>query len=180
MDIYDYIEQMNPHINAKDWNALESHFKKVAESLAGKQYASKIAEVDLSSYQNSLCAELSLAVEKARHSLAKAVYFEYDLDNEWQSNFFVCQDYNLQLSGDDEWACDWIDEVKGSDLTSFGDLYIVGFDSTEAARGANVYLIARTVAAFGRCCEKYQAEKFAICLAFHDQDPIMRIYEPAA
>ena len=80
----------------------------------------------------------------------------------------------------DEWACDWLDEVKGSDLISFGDLYIPGFDEPEIARGANIYLIARTVAAFGRCAEKYNDEKFAICLAFHDQDPIMRLYEPAA
>jgi hypothetical protein len=180
MDIYDYIEQMIPHINAKDWDALESHFKSIAEFLAGKEYTSKIAEVNLSNYQNSLCTELSLAIEKARNLSAKAIYFEYDLDNDWQSNFFICQDYNPQMSGDEDWACDWLDEVKGSDFSLFGDLYIPGFDSTEAFRGANLYLIARTVAAFGRSCEKYQSEKFAICLAFHDQDPVMRIYEPTA
>ena len=179
MDIYDYIEQLTPYINSGYWDALESHFKSIAENLAGKQYASKIAEADLSSYQASLCAGLSLAIEKARDLDAKAIYFEYDLDNKWQSNFFLCQDYNSQISGDDEWACDWLDEVNGPDLPLFGGLYVEGFDSTEHAKGANVYLVARTVAAFGRCCEEYQDEKFAICLAFHDQDPIMRIYETA-
>lgn len=162
MNIYDYIEQMTSHINAKEWDSLESHFKSVAESLAGKEYISKIAEVNLSSYQNSLCKELSFAVKKARNLSAKAVYFEYDLDNEWQSYFFVCQDYNPQTLGDDGWACDYLDKVEGSSLPPLGDLYISDFDSTETAKGANLYLIARTIVAFGRCCEKYQDEKFAI------------------
>ena len=178
MNIYNYIEQMSSYINAKDWQGLESNFKKNAEFLAGKEHASEIAEVDLSSYQNSLCAKLSIAVEKARNSNAKAIYFEYDLDNDWQSYFFVCQNYNQQTIQNDDWACDWIDELKGNDFSLFGDLYVTGFDSTEVAKGVNLYLIARTIATFGRCCEMHQDNNFAICIAFHDQDPIMRIYEP--
>jgi hypothetical protein len=178
MDIYNYIERMSDYIELKNWNGLESHFKTIAQSLAGEEIASDISEVNLSNYQKQLCADLTLAIEKARNLNAKAIYFEYDLDNDWQSHFFVCQNYNLPTEGDDEWACDWLDEFESTDSPSFGDLYIPGFDSTEIAKGASLYLIARTVAAFGRCCEKYVTESFAICLAFHDQDPVMRIYEP--
>jgi hypothetical protein len=108
---------------------------------------------------------------------AKAIYFEYDLDNDWQGCFFICQNYNLQSSGDDEWACDWVDELEGDDLETFGNLYVPGFDSTEKAKGVNLYLIVRTVSAFGRCCEIHQNNNFAVCIAFHDHDPVMRIYE---
>jgi hypothetical protein len=180
MEMYYYIEQMYSYIEARDWLGLESNFERIAESLAGKECASKISEVNLSSYQKSLCAQLSFAVDKAQNSDAKAIYFEYDLDNDWQSYFFICQDYKRQAIGDDEWACDWVDELKGIDLNSFGDLYVSGFDSTEAAKGANLYLIARTVATFGHCCENFKDNSFAICIAFHDQDPVMRIFEPVA
>lgn len=178
MDTYDYIAQMSLYIEERNWAGLESNFRQIAESISEKEYAAKIAEVDLSNYQKALCAQLSLIIKKARNLDAKAVYFEYDLDNDWQSHFFVCQEYNPPAIGDDEWACDWVDELKGEDLRSFGDLYLPGFDSTESQKGANLYLIARTISTFGRCCEKFQDNNFAICMAFHDQDPVMRIYEP--
>jgi hypothetical protein len=62
----------------------------------------------------------------------------------------------------------------------FGGLYMAGFDRPETAKGINLYLIARTVAVFGRCSERFKDINFAVCIAYHDQDPIMRIYEPSA
>lgn len=180
MNMFNYIEQMTSYIKGKNWDELESYFKEVAESLANKAIADKISSADLSNYQNSICEKLSLAVEKAQILQAKAVYFEYDLDNDWQSHFFICEDYYPPAMANDEWACDWIDELKGEELIAFGDLYVPGFDEPESAKGINLYLIARTISAFGRCSEHSTNHNLAICIAFHDQDPIMRIYEPIA
>ena len=120
MDIHDYIEQMSPYLDAKDWGGLESRYEEVARSLAGGAQASKISRVNLSAYEESLCRGLSLAIERARKLSAKAVYFEYDLDNNWAGNFFICRDYNAREAGDEEWACKWVTEVRGVESPALG------------------------------------------------------------
>ena len=180
MDIHGYIEQMSPYLDAKDWGGLESRYEKVAQSLAGSAQASRISHVNLSVYEEGLCRGLSLALERARGLSAQAVYFEYDLDNDWASNFFICRGYNAKEAGDEDWARKWVGEVEGVALPAFGSLYETGFDATQHSRGTNAYLIARTVAAFGRCAEKFESNGVAICMGFHDQYPIMRVSASAA
>src|SRR5262249_27497376 len=96
----------------------------------------------------------------------------------WNGDFFLCQTYNKEVDGDDDWACDWSDVIDGKTLSEFGRLYRPDFCKTAESRGINLYLIARTVATFGRCCDNYRTEPYAFCIGFHDQDPIMRISEP--
>ena len=107
----------------------------------------------------------------------------------WQvrttSNHFVPPDKFhpaiAQIAGDasdgDDWACDYIDHFDIGPFEPFGKLYIPGFDDTDLAKGVNSFLIARTVATFGRSSDKYASEDIALCMAFHDQDPIVRVYE---
>ena len=180
MDIHDYIEQMSPYLDAKDWGGLESRYEEVARSLAGVEEASEISEVDLSEYEESLCRGLSLALARARELSAEAVYFEYDLDNNWAGTFFICRGYNAKEAGDESRAWKWVGEVEGKGLPAFGSLYAAEFDATKRARGTNAYLIARTVAAFGRCAEKVEGGGVAVCIGFHDQYPIMRVSDAAA
>ena len=180
MDIHYYIEQMSPYLDAKDWGGLESRYEEVARSLAGCEQASKISRVNLSDYEESLRHGLSLALERARELSANAVYFEYDLDNNWAGTFFICRDYEAREAGDEEWACKWVGEVGGVEWPALGSLYAPEFDATKRARGTNAYLIARTVAAFGRCAGKVESVGVTICMGFHDQYPIMRVSEAAA
>ncbi|MFM9904832.1 MAG: hypothetical protein ACKVQJ_09705 [Pyrinomonadaceae bacterium] len=182
MDLFKYIEDMSSFIEDRNWDGLEASNRTIAESLAGKERIDAIAMADLSDYHRVLCKGLAFALNKATEVGARAVYFEYDLDNNWQSHFFICEDYiskaNVQGPGDDDWACEWIDEIAGEGCSLFGQFYESEFDANPMAAGVNLYLIARTVAAFGRCCDSYSDEKVAICIACHDQDPIMRIHEP--
>jgi hypothetical protein len=185
MDIYQHIDLMLPYINRRDWTSLEAEYKQLATRLAGPEVANAISSVEIVEYETALRNAMASAYEKIEQSsaakaiAAKAIYFEYDLDNFWQSNFFICQDYNSLVAADEDWACDWIEEVKGPEFQAFAELYdsTHGFDTTDLDKGTTLYLVARTVAAFGRCAEHFLIKPYALCLAFHDQDPIMRIKE---
>ncbi|MDQ0418687.1 hypothetical protein J2Z48_002890 [Croceifilum oryzae] len=65
--------------------------------------------------------------------------------------------------------------MKGPDLLEFSRIYSEnGFDSSRKAIGNTLYLVARTVCSFANAC--YGIERtIPVCIAFHDQDPILRI-----
>jgi hypothetical protein len=180
MNIYKLIEKMIPFIRARDWEGLESAYNQIACRLAGEMQAVRISAVALADYQKTLSKKLKLAVKKAKALKAKAIYFEYDLDNDWESEFFICPDYYSQRAGDDDWICDWMEDFSGPNLPAFCAIYQKhGFDKDDTATGSTCYLVARTVAIFGRCLEEIKTDGVAVCIAFHDQDPVMRIREIA-
>jgi hypothetical protein len=178
MKIFKLIEKMDSFISARDWHGLESAYNQIARRLAGEIQATRISGVALANYQKTLAKKLRLTVKKAQARKAKAIYFEYDLDNDWESTFFICPDYNPQSIGDDDWACDWTENIAGPDMPAFCALYRKhGFTQEKQAVGSAAYLIARTVAVFGRCVEEIKTDDVAVCIAFHYQDPIMRVRE---
>ena len=178
MDIFQHIAQMKTHVARRDWNGLERAYRQVCVELAGEGQASKIASLDFLSYQDDLNRAFTEAIRQAQDLNAKAVYFEYDLDNDWQANFFLCGEYNQEDLGDDDWACDWLAVVKAPAFPNASAIYSENdFDGTATARGSTLYLIARTVASLGRCFDGYPSGDLAVCVAFHDQDPIMRLQE---
>ena len=170
---------MLPYINEKNWNSLEEDFRKVSLLLAGAKTVESISEIGTIEYESELKKTMASAYKKAENTSAKAIYFEYDLDNYWSSNFFICPEYNNREVGDEDWACDWIEEVEGPDFDPFADIYKSshGFDVTDRDKGITLYLVARTVAVFGRCSEDFSDKPFVLCMGFHDQSPIMRIKE---
>jgi hypothetical protein len=178
VDIYEHIAQMKPFIARRDWDGLEASYRNCCEELAGDEQTLKIAALDFASYQAALAESLAEAVEQAQEAGTRAVYFEYDLDNNWQSNFFLCGDYNPEAAGDDDWACDWLAEVSGPEFPEACEVYLENdFDQTPLAKGSTLYLVARTVAAYGRCFDNHPSAALAVCIGFHDQDPIMRLRE---
>jgi len=174
----DLITQMANYVQGRDWVGLESAYREIADSLAGENKSLEVLQVNVDPFQNQLASRLQQAVEKGKETNAKAIYFEYDLDNGWDNQLFVCPTYRFSFDSDDDWACEWSDVIVGERFSSFGDLYQSDFYETAASRGINSFLIARTVAVFARCCDNYVDAPFALCIGFHDQDPIMRIHEP--
>lgn len=179
MEIYHHIDMMLPYVDKKDWASLEAEYKQCAIGLAGSNMADAISSVDISAYETTLRKKVASAYKKIEQTSAKAIYFEYDLDNSWKSNFFICQAYNHLAAANDDWACDWVEEVEGPELQAFAELYnsTHGFDTTDLDKGTTLYLVARTIAAFGRCAEQFLKKPYALCIAFHDQNPIMRVKE---
>lgn len=178
MDIYEHISQMKPFISNRDWDGLEREFSRRCRELAGVAQAERISAVSLSDYQSSLQRSMSRAVAKARAEGVRGLYFEYDLDNDWQSGFFFCPTYLPESAGDDDWACDYTDNLEGPDMPLLSEIYCENhFDRTPIALGSTLFLVARTVAAFGRASSGFASPEFALCIAFHDQTPIMRIHD---
>ena len=169
---------MRPFIAARDWDGLEVSYRQLATELAGSDQAEKIAALDFHSYQTALCWNYAEAVVQALERRAKAIYFEYDLDNGWNSYLSIHAKYDPEGQGDDDdWGCEYIADVLGPRFPVAGALYDTSFAETPFAMGTTLYLVARTVAAYGRCSDKYPQGDFAVCIGFHDQAPVTRIRE---
>jgi hypothetical protein len=178
-DIYTYLEGIKPFAQHRDWNGLENHFRELATELAGKTQAGRIAKLGFAKFERQLDPAFAEAVAQAEEAQAMAIYYEYDLDNRWGSIFCICQEYLPEAANDEDWACDWVGEVEGPYFDTASDLYREnGFDRTSKAMGSTLYLVARTVAAYGRCFDRHYSPGPAVCIAFHDQEPILRLAEP--
>lgn len=178
MRIYDQLEEMKEYIAEGDWDGLEKVARKRCEKLAGKDIAAKIDDIELTEYADELEEGLKRAYEEAEELGALAVYFDYDMDNQWNGAFFLCNEYTPEEEEDDDWAADCDDELEGPAMPEMAELYAATFDASDKDRGINGYLIARTVAAFGRVVDSLpDPENLAVCIGFHDQEGLLRIRE---
>ena len=181
MNIHERLAEFPAWVARRDWDGLESEFRRSAEELCGKKKATRVAEIDLDGYSRSLEKAFKGALSSASRNQAAAIYFEYDLDNLWGSAFFICPSYRPESAGDDDWACDSIDILEASSQDDFAEIYQEsGFDRSPDAVGATLFLVARTVATLGRILDRHPAPGLAICAAFHDQNPILRLQEGQA
>lgn len=163
-----------------DWQSLEQHFYQLAEQHAGSELAKRIQSLDLTGYTIRLSSFLVTECMRASHHAVKALYWEYDLDNQWNSHLFFCDTYTRLNHNSDAWASQWIDCITGPDLKDFAALYrqFGGFHIEDDAEVAvTFYLIARTVEAFGRAVQAAPTHKMSICVGHHDQGRITRVYE---
>lgn len=172
--MFQYLEEMQEDIFSLSVERIELKYFEICSMLSSTEYAERIKAIDLESYKESIRVGLDAAVEMATNEEAKAIYFEYDLDNEWNSQFYICEDYVLLEEEDDDWASEWTYDVEGPKSIELADVYAEnGFDTNEEAIGITLYLIARTVCSFISACSDVQSS-IPICIGFHDQDPIIR------
>ncbi|HFK1510421.1 hypothetical protein [Bacillus paranthracis] len=175
MDMFQYLEEMQEDILSLSVKQIEGKYYDICCMLASTECAERIKVIDLESYKESIREGLDAAVEMATNEEAKAIYFEYDLDNEWDSQFYICEEYVPLEEEDDDWASEWTKDVKGPKSIELAYVYAEnGFDINEKVIGINLYLIARTVCSFMSACSEVQ-RNIPICIGFHDQEPIMRI-----
>lgn len=174
------IDEMNSFIKIRDWNGLEAYFGKIALKLSGPEAEHAIAGVDMTNFSRGLKELTDWAYKRVQQIEGNAVCMGYEIDNEWSSWFFIYDNYRPAWQNNDEWAATWQAELQGPALPVFTELYETygGFDlKDEAQVGRVLYLIARTVAAFGREIGSRPDPGCAVCVAYHGQDPIMRIIE---
>lgn len=177
MDVYDYLNQMQAELLKRSWPEIEVKYYGLCSKLGGEEQAKRIQNINLDLYKGKLKDAFYTSLHIANQNSAAAIYFEYDMDNNWEGTFFICDKYTKLSEEDDDWASDWSSEVEGPDLKEFAQIYAEnGFDKTEKALGTTLYLIARTVIVFEKIVEK-TTNHIPICIGFHDQNPIMRIQE---
>ncbi len=182
----EFLESMEPHVRDRRWDRVETHGRDSCVRLAGAAAAKEIEAVSLSRYEGQLRSGLKRAVKRAAKLGALAVYFEYDLDNRWDGNFFLCRDYVPQAEVEEadqgeNWASDWIEHVAGPAQPKLAAIYVAqgGYAETPEQVGRTAFLVARTVAAFGRATEELDTQGLGVCLAVHDAERIFRIREAA-
>ena len=175
--------QIGKRVHAGRWDGLLSWAREQCRRSAGADLAERIAAVDLGPYTSKLVKGLRTAYRRAEKENWRALYFEYDLDNDWRSAFLLYSEYTARRQGDDTWAQRWNDSIDGPGQRSLGALYRkTGFDDSPAALGGTPFLIARTAAAFHDAFEQAGPPPagLSICFGFHDQDDIWRVHEPPA
>jgi hypothetical protein len=159
-------------------DGLESLYHNQAREWSGRGLARRIGEVDLKAYQAMLSLGLAEAKRSVEEHQAKAVYFEYDMDNGWEGRFLVCKRYAPESAKDEEWTDEWFAELEGPGIPEFGGIYReFGFDRTDQAKGSTLYMIARTVASFVRCVKPDSVGSAALCIGYRGQNPVLRIHE---
>ncbi len=141
------------------------------------KYATEINAIEIEHYLDRMFGAYCKALKRARNANAKAIYFEYDLDNDWNSNFFVCPAYKPIQAGDDDWACDYISASATPGIFQFAEIYAQfdGFCIDDESTSATLHMIARTADVVSSVINRKLDKSIAMCIGFHDQDPIHRI-----
>ncbi|MDN3233149.1 hypothetical protein [Priestia megaterium] len=177
MNIFEYLDEIQAELFQKSFEEIEAKYYEVCSTIAGIDIEKRIRNINLDIYQTQLRSSLYEALHIVNEQSIEAIYFEYDMENDWESTFFVCDEYSSLSEEDDDWASDWIEEVEGPINKEFAYIYQEnGFDSTEKAKAVTLFLVVRTVIAFGTVAQSMKVN-VPLCIGFHDQDPIMRIKE---
>ncbi|MEM5640837.1 hypothetical protein AAHH71_30170 [Bacillus toyonensis] len=176
LNIYDYLDELQNDIFTLPPYDIERKYYQICEKLAGTRYAQEINKINMKNYEKELEDKLNKSIEYLDNYTIRSIYFEYDLDNEWVGQYYLCEEYYNLEDADDDWACEWEVCVEGPGLVEFGQIYSAkgGFDDTNVSIGVTIYLITRTVVSFLNSIKNYEL-KIPICIGYHDQDPIMRM-----
>jgi len=147
MDIYAGIDAMRDGIRRRAWREVETTAGTYCRELDAKA-ADAIAALDLAPYRDQIASVLETVLATARAQGSAAVYWEFDLDNGWDSAFFLCGDYAPEVDEDDEWASDFDEAgvVRGPSQSDLARLY----GSHGTARQPTLPVISSSLAALLR------------------------------
>ena len=93
MEIYKYFDQIQTELLDHPWQEIEEKYYDLCSKSAGEEQAKRIQIIDLDSFQSKLNDALHVLLQTTDKDSAAAIYFEYDMDNDWQSILFICDDY---------------------------------------------------------------------------------------
>ena len=174
MTSYDRLDSLRSRIALGDWDGLEAEGRSECARLT-QATADRIAAIPLLPYEADLRASLAFVAARQR-SDSKAIYWEFNPDDGWQSSFFRCRSYRPEAVGDDEWAADFddADVLAGPAAPDLAAEFATDWDRSQESIARNVYLIARTIAALGRASSTWQSA-LPLCAGYHDQDVLYRV-----
>ena len=177
MNIYDSLKIFqNEILNSSNVSALKNKYHNLCYAI-DKDAALDIHNIDFSLYKKDIRNGLDLALNKMENKLYKAVYFEYDIDNNWQTSCFLCSKYNSIKDNDEDWACEFEEDFFISELPECTKIYkkyfLKSFDTL-----TNLFLIIRTAIVFKEVLSnEFKNYNHQVCIAFHDQSYITRLNE---
>jgi len=174
MGIYDFLDMLQEQLQTLSLSEIEKYYDALCRILAEEAVANLIKELSLDEYQAQLAQGLKESAEQVLAGIGTAIYFEYDMDDNWRGSFYLCTEY---VPGEDDWACEWEEVVEGPSLKEFGALIMQhGFDKNDTSIGVTMYLVARTVCTFVKAVDSVkEAKSIPLAIAFHDQDSIYHL-----
>jgi len=176
LNVFEELQEMQSWLDAGDWFALCGHYHDLCSG-HDPHAAALIRAANLTGYSNRVEAAFKTAVESAKGTASNAIYFEYNLDNSWDSTLFLCPNYRGLEDEDDDWACEFTQHISAGAQQQFADIYeqTDQFCNNDQATAATLYMIARTVGLVQQLGNGIETPSIALCAGFHDQDPVHRL-----
>jgi hypothetical protein len=168
---------MWPFVQKKDYDGLESAYRADCVAFAGEEAAKAIDELSFAKYEKSLAAGLKWAVRAADRDDATAVYLRMRPDLQWEGEFHVCGDAQIEpFEPREEYSYGGpLDERNGPSFPEAAEARRkFATDNPLDPGAAQHYLLARTVAAFGRAATKH---KFPVPVFFSCMYAVFRVSE---
>jgi hypothetical protein len=181
LSLDDFLEKLQSCADGKKWGELEDYFYEYCLHYSSEETAHSIKNAQLEEYKQAIEILNDKALGLAKQHNAKAVYFEYNLDNQWNSGYYICENYLSKEEDDDDWAADFmllddeLDFCPEFGEFEFANHYRVGFMATPLNAAVNFYLIARTTTLFGKMNNSIDWGNIALCIGFHGQQIATRI-----
>ena len=170
---------MWPFVQKMDYDGLEAAFRADCVKCAGETAAKAIDAVNFKRYQTALAAGLKQAIgSSARRRQANAIYLRIRPDMQWNGEYHVTTDNNATGPFEPHESFSY-GSLQEFEAPSFPDAATARdqFPATKQLDpgGAYHYLLARTVAAFGRCLARNKAP---VAVFFSCMYAVFRMSEP--
>jgi len=178
-DSFSLLDELERDLGSLSAEALDGKYRRFAVDTVGSEIATAIALLPGPDDARALERGLHDALDRCARVGAVVVNVEYDLRREWAVWFFVCHEYSSPEEGDDSWAAEYAEELRGPTLDDFAGLYQTHGAFDDSSRfGATLYLIARFCLTLRELVQVAPHPHIGVSLGYHKQDPIWRLREP--
>jgi hypothetical protein len=169
----DFEELKNIHelVEKEEWGIIEECFKNLCTRIAGEEFVVLINQLDFSNYKAELEAKLLEAIQIANDKGAKAIYYSYDQNRNWNAAFLICNDYvklkDVKKPSDEDWASRWCREVKIDYFEEAYDIYVMskGFFSKKYI-GVTLYIASKIMREIKEAIKKLKIGNLSFCMHF--------------
>jgi hypothetical protein len=156
-----HLFSMWPSVQRRDYDGLEAAFRKDCLTYAGEEAALAIDELPFHRYQSALAAGLQQAISaSARHSDATSIYLRIRPRGSWEGNYHVSNE-SIREPFEPYETFSYrgpLQEFKAPSFPEAGEVRDRFSEQKPLDPGGVLhYLIARTVAAVGRCVSQITA-----------------------
>ena len=163
-------------IQRRDWTALDTHFRRFAARTCGPRVADAIAAVDLDDYRDALADALRSAVAAAAAAHRPAVMAYLHRPHEEWTGAFCVYEHSSATADVDHWRMGaYVAEVPGPPCADLARIFLQEGDALNTVALA---LVARTVAALGRCLDEVPVSGIGVCMAVEGDGGLLWLREP--
>lgn len=153
------LRAMNRLVRARDYTGLENAYRRLCQALAGAEIRAEIDCLPFDDYEEKLHEGVQKVLDILPKKRGKAIYLRIRSDIQWMGEFHL-QANDLAVTGDEvpqEFSHEApIAAIQGPDFPEAAQIYQRHpLHAGTRPSGPALYLLARTLAAFGRCLAGY-------------------------